>query len=106
MIENQTEVSKSMENALKALEQAKARVAAEKRKASNERRKQENHCKYIMGGIVHKYFPECYMFDEEELNIIIGAAMKTDECRNAIAGIRRQNGQPGAKTETTAKGSE
>lgn len=37
-------------------------------------RKHENHHKYMMGGVVHKYFPECYGFDEEEMNDIIGCA--------------------------------
>jgi len=27
----------------------------------------------MMGGIVHKYFPECYQFDEQELNRIIAS---------------------------------
>lgn len=37
-------------------------------------RKHENHHKYMMGGVVHKYFPECYEFDEEEMNNIIECA--------------------------------
>lgn len=39
-------------------------------------RKHENHHKYMMGGVVHKYFPECYGFDEEEMNDIIGCAFR------------------------------
>lgn len=30
----------------------------------------------MMGGVVHKYFPECYGFDEEEMNDIIGCAFR------------------------------
>ena len=39
-------------------------------------RKHENHHKYMMGGVVHKYFPECYGFDEKEMNDIIGCAFR------------------------------
>lgn len=106
MIENQPEFTKGMESAMKALEQAKARVAEEKRKASVEKRKKENQHKYMMGGIVHKYFPDCYQFEEDELNVIIGTGLRTAECRNAIAGIRKQNGPASAKTEYQVKGSD
>ena len=60
--EKTTEVLK----AEKIVEQAKARLAEAKRKASQQKRKEENQHKYMMGGIVHKYFPECYQFDEQE----------------------------------------
>ena len=68
MIENKQEVSKDLEKALQALEQAKQRVANEKKKQNEKKRKVENHHKYIMGGIDVKYFPECYSYDEGELN--------------------------------------
>lgn len=68
-----------MESAQKALEQAKNRVAMEKKKANEERRKAENRHKYMMGGVVHKYFPECYCFEEDEMNEIIKVAFKTSE---------------------------
>jgi hypothetical protein len=48
----------------------------------------------MMGGIVHKYFPECYQFDEAEMNMILVAAFNTDGCKNAIANIKRLNGLP------------
>ena len=35
------------------------------------KRKAENRHKYMMGGIVAKYFPKCYAFDEQELNRIL-----------------------------------
>ena len=60
MIEDKNEVSKELEKALQALEQAKQRVANEKKKQNEKRRTAENHHKYIMGGIIVKYFPECY----------------------------------------------
>ncbi len=63
MIENNNTVSKDLEKALQALEQAKQRVANEKKKQNEKKRKAENHHKYIMGGIVVKYFPDCYSYE-------------------------------------------
>ena len=69
MIENKNEASKNLEKALQALEQAKQRVATEKKKQNEKKRKAENHHKYIMGGIIVKYFPDCCRYDEGGLNV-------------------------------------
>ena len=69
MIENKEEVSRNLEKALQAFEQAKQRVANEKKKQNEKKRKTENHHKYIMGGIIVKYFPDCYSYDEGELTV-------------------------------------
>lgn len=92
MIETKQQNSKEMENALRALEQAKARVANERKKMNERRRKEENHHKYLMGGIIVKYFPECYQFDEEELNKILRVALATNECQQTIKSIKSRNG--------------
>lgn len=75
MLQN-NEKSAEVLKAEKIVEQAKARLAEAKRKASQQKRKEENQHKYMMGGIVHKYFPECYQFDEQELNRIIASGIK------------------------------
>jgi len=93
MIENNQSNSREMEHALKALEQAKARVANERKKLNEKRRKEENHHKYLMGGIIVKYFPECYQFDEAELNKILRVALATNECQQIIKNIKGQNGE-------------
>jgi hypothetical protein len=64
MVESKVEISKNLEKALQALKQAQQRVANEKKKQNEKKRKAENHHKYIMGGIVVKYFPDCYCYDE------------------------------------------
>ena len=92
MVNNTNEIDKGLENALKALEQAKAKVANEKKKQNEKKRKPENHHKYIMGGIVAKYFPKCYLFDEQELNRILSAALATKECRQMIESIEKASG--------------
>ena len=91
MIENKTEISKDLEKALQALEQAKQRVANEKKKQNEKKRKAENHHKYIMGGIIVKYFPECYRYDESELNRILSTALQARECQQAIAKIKAES---------------
>lgn len=58
MINNEITTTKGMESAQKAVEQAKNRYAQEKKKANEDKRKRENAHKYMMDGVVHKYFPE------------------------------------------------
>lgn len=91
MIENRDENSRDLEKALQALEQAKQRVANEKKKQSEKRRKAENHHKYIMGGIIVKYFPDCYYYDESELNRILSTALQTRECQQVISKIKSES---------------
>lgn len=93
------EFDRGLENALKALEQAKARVANERKKQNEKRRKMENHHKYMMGGIVVKYFPKCYRFDEKELNRILCVALATQECRQVIESIQKSSGNAGITDE-------
>lgn len=80
--------SSGMDRAMKNLEQAKARYEEEKKKANAKRRKAENHHKYMMGGIIVKYFPDCYQYEEDEMNEILSAALSTRECKAAIAKVR------------------
>ncbi len=46
----------------------------------------------MMGGIIVKYFPRCYCFEESELNRILSAALATKECRQIIDEIERTAG--------------
>ena len=89
MIKNRNETSAAMDKALKNLEQAKARYEAERKKENEKRRKAQNHHKYLMGGIVAKYFPECYQYEEKELNVILSAALASAECRQAVENVKR-----------------
>ena len=91
MIESNKEVSKDLEKALQVLQQAKQRVANEKKKQNEKKRKAENHHKYIMGGIIVKYFPDCYSYDEDELNRILSVALQTKECQQTIAKIKSES---------------
>ena len=91
MIGSNNEVSKDLEKALQVLAQAKQRVANEKKKQNEKKRKAENHHKYIMGGIIVKYFPDCYSYDEGELNRILSVALQTTECQQVIAKIKSES---------------
>lgn len=103
MIENKNEASKELEKALQALEQAKQRVANEKKKQNENKRKAENHHKYIMGGIIVKYFPDCYSYDEDELNHILSVALQT-KCRRFCRADRLLSGKVQADMTTSSEG--
>ena len=92
MIDTKVTTSKGVEAAEKNLQQAKNRLAMEKKKANEERRKFENHHKYMMGGAVHKYFKECFSFEESEINEILEVAFKTTEVQKTISAIKRRAG--------------
>ena len=88
MINTEITTTKGMEQAQRQMEQAKNRMALEKKKANEERRRRENAHKYMMGGVVHKYFPECYCFEESEMNEILKVALATPQCQKVIADIK------------------
>ena len=54
-----------------ALRQAKARLARVKKEEREKMRKEQNHHKYMMGGVVAKCFPEGYSaYDFSELELL------------------------------------
>ena len=91
MIESKNDANRNLEKALQALEQAKQRVANEKKKQNEKKQKTGNHHKYIMGGIIVKYFPGCYRYGEDELNCILPVALQTRECQQIIAKIKSES---------------
>ena len=90
MINPEIITTKGLEKALQKQEQIKHQIAEEKRKANAERRKQENSHKYMMGGTIHKYFPECYCFEADEMDEIIMTAFRTPQVLNIIADIKKR----------------
>lgn len=109
MLQNNEKTAEVL-RAEKIVEQAKARLAEAKRKASQQKRKEENQYKYMMGGIVHKYFPECYQFDEQELNRIIASGIKSEQCQRIIEIVKRESTEKRmnvvAKVESEVTGNE
>lgn len=101
------EESKKLEQARIKADQAKAKYDDEIKKANAKKRSAENHHKYMMGGIIVKYFPECYLFEEDELNRIIKAGLATRECKIVIEEIKREcagNGDNQKPTEASTEG--
>ena len=90
---------------MQALERAKQLVANEKKKQNEKKRKAENHHKYIMGGIIVKHFPDCYRYDEDELNRILSVALQTKECQQIISKIKSESREttPPQSTLTNAE---
>ena len=102
MIESKNDTSKNLEKALQALKQAQQRVANEKKKQNEKKRKAENHHKYVMGGIIVKYFPDCYRYDEDELNRILLVALQTKECQQIISKIKAESRETTPPQSTVA----
>lgn len=97
----ESEMNARVAKAIKEVEQKKAALAEAKKKASAEKRRRENHHKYMMGGCVAKYFPECYLCNEEELNRVIKAGLESIQCQNVIKCLKEQSdaSMAGAKAE-------
>lgn len=98
MSEMQTENSKAMESALRKVEQAKANLARVKREEKQKLRKEQDHHKFIMGGLIVKYFPECYDFSEQEMNRIIACAFKNRDVLNMISVVEKDRKQEPPET--------
>ena len=82
---NQEEKSrKEMEHAGETVRQLQAQLDAAKKGEKVAARKHENHHKYMMGGVVHKYFHECYEFSEDDMNEIISCAFSHQSVKNLI----------------------
>ncbi len=82
---NQEEKSrKEMEQAGKTVRQLQAQLDAARKGEKVAARKHENHHKYMMGGVVHKYFRECYEFSEDDMNEIISCAFSHQSIKNLI----------------------
>ena len=87
----ESEINARVAKAMKEVEQKKAALAEAKKKASAEKRRRENHHKYMMGGCVVKYFPECYLCNEDEMNMVIKAGLESIQCQNIIKKLKEQS---------------
>ena len=86
----QQEKSAKILKAEEKLRQAKAELAKAHREEKKQLRKDQDHHKFIMGGIIAKYFPECYEFSELEMNRIIACAFKNKDILNMIAVVAKE----------------
>lgn len=88
------EKSQKVLAAEEALRQAKARLSRAKREEKEKIRKEQNHHKFMMGGVVAKYFPECYEFNEQEINRIIACAFSLRDVKNMINRVKNERTVP------------
>lgn len=54
-------------------------------KSNEKKRKAENHCRYLMGGIIVTYFPDCYHYDKDELNRILSVTLLPENAPKEFA---------------------
>lgn len=84
------EKSKKVLQAEERLEQAKRQLAKAKQEEKAKIRAEQNHHKYMIGGCVAKYFPECWNFSEQEMNRIIACAFKNRDVINMVDLVVRE----------------
>lgn len=81
------------------LKQAQANLNKVKRDERKKLRKEQDHHKFMMGGVVVKYFPEAYEFSEQEMNRIIACAFKNRDVQNMIRVVVSERKDTDQETE-------
>ncbi len=76
--------------AMEEVKRAKARLAKVRREEKKNLRKEQDHHKFMMGGIIIKYFPDAYEFTELEMNRIIACAFASRDVQNMISTVVRE----------------
>ena len=76
--------------AIEEVKRAKARLAKVRREEKKNLRKEQDHHKFMMGGIIIKYFPDAYDFTELEMNRIIACAFASRDVKNMISAVVRE----------------
>lgn len=95
--ESQEQKTKEEIKAEQKVRQLEASLAAAKKDAKEAKRKADDSRKYMMGGVVWKYFPECVQFSELEMNRIIACAFSLDGVKNMIERVRKERQNPAAE---------
>ena len=88
------EKSTKMERAERKLRQAQAEYRKALREEKEKERKAQDHHKFMMGGVVVKYFPEAYGFSEQEMNRIIACAFSLKDVKNMITTVLKERPDP------------
>ena len=88
------EKSTKMERAERKLRQAQAEYRKALREEKEKERKAQDHHKFMMGGVVVKYFPEAYDFSEQEMNRIIACAFSLKDVKNMITTVLKERLDP------------
>ena len=102
----QKEKSAQELKALEQLKKAQANLAKVRREERAKTRKEQDHHKFIMGGIIVKYFPEAYEFTEQEMCRIIACAFKNPDIQNMIKAVVKDRKTEVPKTAHNGKAGE
>lgn len=90
----QKELSPKEQRALEKVKRANAELAKIRRDQKKQLRKEQDHHKFMMGGVIVKYFPEAYDFNEQEMNRIIACAFSLKDVRNMITTVLKERPDP------------
>ena len=88
------ELSPKELRALERVKRANAELAKVRREERKQLRKEQDHHKFMMGGVIVKYFPEAYDFSEQEMNRIIACAFSLKDVKNMIATVLKERPDP------------
>ncbi len=97
------ELSPKEQRALDKVKRANAELAKVRREQKKQLRKEQDHHKFMMGGVVVKYFPEAYDFSEQEMNRIIACAFSLKDVKNMIATVLKERPDPAVSNDEEEK---
>jgi len=86
----QQQISPKKQKALEKVKRANTELAKVVREEKEQLRKTQDHHKFMVGGVVVKYFPEAYEFSEQEMNRIIACAFSLKDVRNMIVTVLKE----------------
>ena len=92
-------LSPKAQRALDKVKRANAELAKVRREERKQLRKEQDHHKFMMGGVIAKYFPEAYDFSEQEMNRIIACAFKSRDVQNMIATVLKERPDPAVSND-------
>ncbi|MCR4923177.1 MAG: hypothetical protein K5931_04135 [Lachnospiraceae bacterium] len=90
----QKELSPKEQRALEKVKRANAELAKVRREQKKQLRKEQDHHKFMLGGVVVKYFPDAYDFSEQEMNRIIACAFSLKDVKNMITMVLKERPDP------------
>lgn len=60
------------------------------KKDEKRQREREKALKLLIGGLFVKHLPDYMLYEDAEMEMIVAAAMESDDCRNVIEAIRAE----------------
>ena len=73
------------------IQKKEAELREAKRKKNASRRAFETRMKCVIGGTMHKYFPQAFLFEQPEWNSIISKVVRSDVFIDAVKEIVNKN---------------